>query len=89
MAKDKQEDLQKYSNQIKELLRIEIVTRYYFQKGKVEAALQHDPDLDLAVATINDQEKYTAILSGKYIQPKPEVPVRNETEDDEMINPSH
>jgi carboxyl-terminal processing protease len=78
MDADKQDDLKKYKEQVEEILKMEIVTRYFYQKGKVEAALKNDPDLALAIATINDQDKYSAILSGKYLQPKPEVPARDE-----------
>jgi carboxyl-terminal processing protease len=86
MEKDKQEDMNKYNDQIKELLKMEIVTRYYYQKGKVIAALKHDPELLDAIATIKDTEKYTGILAGKYVQPKPEIPVKNEDDDENPID---
>ncbi len=82
MDSDKKDDLKKYKDQVEELLKMEIVTRYYYQKGKIEAALKHDPDLADAIAMINDPEKYSAILSGKYVQPKPEIPVKDENEDE-------
>ena len=82
MENDKKEDLSKYQEQIKELLRLEIVTRYYYQKGKVESSLKNDPELALAISTLKDKEKYQSILSGKYIQPKPEIPVINEEDED-------
>jgi carboxyl-terminal processing protease len=81
MEKDKQEDLKKYEDQIKELLKMEIVTRYYYQKGKIEAGLKNDLELANAIATLKDTEKYSAILTGKYVQPKPEIPVRTEDDD--------
>ena len=84
MEADKKDDLKKYKDQVEELLKMEIVTRYYYQKGKIEAALNQDPDLDLAITTINDPEKFSAILSGKYVQPKPEIPVRSDNEDEEI-----
>ena len=68
-------------DQIKELLKMEIVTRYYYQKGKIEAGLRNDPELANAIATLKDTEKYSAILTGKYVQPKPEIPVRTEDDD--------
>lgn len=71
---DKKEDLKKYEDQIKDLLRLEIVTRYYYQKGKIQASIKNDPELSDAIATMKDPEKYTAILTGKYQQPKPEIP---------------
>jgi len=82
MEADKKDDMKKYKDQVEELLKMEIVTRYFYQKGKIEAALKQDPDLAYAIATINDPEKYAAILSGKYVQPKPEVPVRDENDDE-------
>jgi len=69
MQEDKKEDLNKYRDQIKELLKMEIISRYYYQKGKVQASLRHDPDIAIAVSTLRDPERYNAILSGKYIQP--------------------
>jgi carboxyl-terminal processing protease len=85
MEKDKKEDLNKYSNQIKELLQMEIVTRYYYQKGKIIAALKHDPEITDAIAAIKDTEKYGGILSGKYVQPKPEIPVKNEDDEENPV----
>ncbi|MFZ4521130.1 MAG: S41 family peptidase [Bacteroidales bacterium] len=86
MGKDKQEDLQKYSDQIKDLLKMEIVTRYYYQKGKIVAALKNDPELVDAISTLRDTEKYTGILSGKFVQPKPEIPVRGEDDDENPVD---
>jgi len=82
MEADKKDDMKKYKDQVEELLKMEIVTRYFYQKGKIEAALKQDPDLAYAISTINDPEKYAAILSGKYVQPKPEIPVRDENDDE-------
>ena len=82
METDKKDDMKKYKDQVEELIKMEIVTRYFYQKGKIEAALKQDPDLAYAIATINDPEKYAAILSGKYVHPKPEIPVRDENDDE-------
>ncbi len=82
MADGKKEDLNKYKKQIEELLKLEIVTRYYYQKGKIEAALQNDPQLKDAIAILNDGEKYSAILSGAFTQPKPEIPINDGSDDD-------
>ncbi len=85
MEKDKQDDLKKYNDQIRELLKMEIVTRYYYQKGKIEASLKHDPELADAIATLKDSEKYSTILSGKYVQPKPVIPIRAEDDDEDQV----
>jgi len=73
MESDKKEDLNKYKEQIVELLRMEIVTRYFYQKGKIESSLRQDPDLAVAISTLKDPEKYSAILSGKFVQPDTET----------------
>ena len=86
MDNDKKEDLNKYQNQIKELLKFEIVSRYYYQKGKIKASLKQDQDLALAISTLQDQDKYIAILNGTYepAKQKKEAPVeREEAEDPE------
>ncbi|MFH1160428.1 MAG: S41 family peptidase [bacterium] len=82
MAEDKQADITKYEGQIKELLRMDIVTRYYYQKGKVEASLENDPELAMALEILKDPGKYNAILSRTYVQPV--EPVMPETVDEEI-----
>jgi len=66
VKKEKQQDIDKNKQQIKELLRIEIVTRYYYQKGKVIATLQNDPDITETVKVLDDPDLYHAILNGTY-----------------------
>ena len=80
---DKKDDFKKYNDQVRDLLKIEIVSRYYFQRGKILSTLKDDPDIAEAISTITNQQKYTDILSGKFVQPKPEVPVRDDSEDDD------
>ncbi len=62
----KKKDLDKNKAQIKQLLTIEIVTRYYYQKGKIEASLKDDPEIAKAVEVINNPELYKSILNGTY-----------------------
>ena len=69
VKQEKKKDLDKNKESIKQLLRIEIVTRYYYQKGKVESSLLDDPEIKKAVDVINNTELYNSILNGSY---KPE-----------------
>jgi carboxyl-terminal processing protease len=87
LEKDKKEDLNKYSSQIKELLKLEIVSRYYFQKGKVLSTLKDDQDLKEAIALLTDKEKYNAILSGKFVQPKPVITIPDDEDAGEEEDP--
>jgi carboxyl-terminal processing protease len=60
----KEKDLAENKEEIKELLQLEIVSRYYYQKGRIEASLTFDPDLDRALKVLNDSQTYTGILDG-------------------------
>ena len=60
---DKQNDIYKFKDEIKELLKSEIVSRYYYQKGRTEVALKNDTELDRAVEILNNTKEYKKILS--------------------------
>ncbi len=62
----KKNDLQTFSSDIKELLRNEIVTRYYYQEGAVEGSLKSDKQLEKAMEVLSNQDLYQGILSGEY-----------------------
>jgi len=62
----KNNDLQKFKEEIREYLTDEIVARYYFQKGRIEAALVNDQEVREAISILKDQERYKTILSGSY-----------------------
>lgn len=65
LAADKANDLQKNRKDIEELLVSEIVSRYYYQKGRIIAALQNDPDLKRAFEILlntNGKNEYNIIL---------------------------
>ena len=66
VKEEKKKDLDKNKKEIKQLLRIEIVTRYYYQKGKIEASLVEDPEVEKAIGVINDPDLYKSILNGTY-----------------------
>ncbi|MCK4287991.1 MAG: S41 family peptidase [Bacteroidales bacterium] len=66
MKHDKDEDLNKYKDQIKELLKIEIVSRYYYQKGKIIASIANDPEIKEAMEILENKTLYESILNGTY-----------------------
>lgn len=68
LAHNKTEDLQLFKSEIKELLEREIVTRYYFQKGKIQHALSVDEEVKKAIEILSDKEQYNNILTGKYTE---------------------
>ncbi len=64
MMHNKQADLIKYSDDIKSMLRSEIVSRYYFQKGRIKASLTEDKEVKSAIEILKDEKTYKAILDG-------------------------
>lgn len=59
---DKEQDLLKFKSQIKEYLENEIVSRYYFQDGRIRASLPQDPCIVKAKEVFNSA--YATILQG-------------------------
>ncbi|MBK6445128.1 MAG: PDZ domain-containing protein [Bacteroidetes bacterium] len=64
LAHNKQADVEKNKNEILQLLEEEIISRYYYQSGRIETALQHDAELKKAMEIIHDQSVYSSILKG-------------------------
>ena len=59
---DKENDLVKNRKDIEELLRLEIVGRYYYQVGRIIASLENDEDLQEAFRILLDKQRYESIL---------------------------
>lgn len=62
---DKQNDLVKHKEEIKELLEDEIVSRYYYEKGRTEASFDEDEDIREALKVLGSYKEYVAILNGE------------------------
>ena len=68
LAAEKANDLISNRKDIEELLRSEIVGRYYYQRGRIVASLNDDSDLKRAFEILlntNGKDEYHSILSGK------------------------
>jgi len=65
ITQDKENDLVKFKAQIIEYLEEEIASRYYLQKGIIEASFDSDNDIQAAIEVLNNKTKYNTILSGK------------------------
>jgi len=61
---NKEEDLITFRGELSELLKEEIVTRYYFQKGRVLATLSNDPEVARALEILSNGNGYRNILAG-------------------------
>jgi len=62
VAANKTNDLQRFKPEIRELLEEEIASRYYYEKGRTEAGFDDDPNIQAAVAVLNDPNRYAALL---------------------------
>ena len=60
----KENDLETHEKEIKKILVEEIVSRYYFQEGMIEAGLQGDPVIDLAKQYFASPARMVKVLSG-------------------------
>jgi len=82
MENDKKSDLTKFKSQICDLLKQEIISRYYYQKGKIIASLSHDKDVAVAINTLTDQNLYKSVLAGAY-KPPVESPDKKPVDEDQ------
>ncbi|MCC7031177.1 MAG: hypothetical protein IT257_12795 [Chitinophagaceae bacterium] len=62
---DKKQDLIKNKKEIMQLLQGEIVTRYYYQRGRLQNQLKEDDEVIEAINVLSEQNKYEGILKGK------------------------
>ena len=60
----KENDLETHKKEIKKILSEEIVSRYYFQEGVIEASLQGDPVIDLAKGYFATPTRMAKVLAG-------------------------
>ena len=65
LAVNKGDDLFANKQEIKEILTGEIRSRYFYQRGRIEAALNFDPELEKAIEILQNKEKYNQILGNE------------------------
>ena len=65
LMEKKQDDLIKSKEDIQEILTMEIMSRYYFQKGRIKASINFDVEIKKAIELLQDPQKYDNILSKK------------------------
>jgi len=65
LAHDKSKDLQIFKSEISSLLQEEIVSRYYYQVGRVKSQMSNDSTLFKAIDILSDAEAYAKLLQPK------------------------
>ena len=64
LKENKDHDLSKHKDEIKKILKLEIISRYYYQKGQIIASLAEDTDIAKAIQILDEKDSYLAILDG-------------------------
>jgi len=63
LTPDIDKNIQANKNDIVDFLSLEIIKRYYFQKGQIQYSLRNDNDLQSALDVLQSEDKYKKILS--------------------------
>jgi carboxyl-terminal processing protease len=62
-------DLEQFSDEIRDLLKDEIVSRYYFQKGAIISALETDKEIKSVLSLLRNPSEYSRILKPLAVVP--------------------
>lgn len=65
LGHDKKADLLKNKQEVQKMLESEIVSRYYYLRGRIAHSLRSDEDLNKAITLIDSKPQYEALLRGK------------------------
>ena len=65
LSHDRFKDLELFKDDVKELLEEEIVSRYYYNAGRVANTMRKDSQIRTAIHTLQDLEKYASVLNWK------------------------
>ena len=63
LAHNNEKDLNNFSTEIRQLIKEEIAVRYYYQKGRVRAAIENDPEVLEAMDVLVQPELYLSTLN--------------------------
>lgn len=60
---NKEKDLEEFQDEVKEILRGELVSRYHYQRGRIEAMLDDDTEVKKAIEILANEQEYKRILT--------------------------
>ncbi len=67
MHNSKEADVETYKDQILVLLENEIVSRYYYQEGRIRNTLADDRDLNAGIEILKSSSTYNGVLAGEIV----------------------
>ena len=62
LKRDKKQDLEKHRREITQILESEIISRYYYMRGRAEHSLRDDEQMDKALALLGKPAEYQLLL---------------------------
>ncbi|MEJ7694178.1 S41 family peptidase [Daejeonella sp.] len=65
VSHSKKNDLIQFKDEIRKVLEAEIVSRYFFQKGRLEQGFKYDADVNESLKVINNRSVLASILNGE------------------------
>lgn len=65
LKEQKETELEQNREEISRILRLQIILRYYYEKGRVVSALSDDPDIRRAKQVLSDAASYRQLLLSK------------------------
>ncbi|MVN22862.1 S41 family peptidase [Mucilaginibacter arboris] len=65
LAISKKNDLSQHQAEIKQILESELVTRFYYEKGRIEDSFKYDKELAAATQVIQNKPELASILKGE------------------------
>jgi carboxyl-terminal processing protease len=63
MKHDKNQDLLKHKDEIKQMLEMEIAARYGYEKARIQAGLKYDKEVKKAIEVLTDKSLYSKLLT--------------------------
>ncbi len=60
----KKADIEKHKERITDMIEKEIVSRFFYEKGRIQVGLRNDVEIKEAVKLLGDKARYDAILKG-------------------------
>ena len=61
----KKKDVYRFQTEVTDQIEKEIVSRFYYEKGKIQIGLRNDVEVKEAIDILNDQSKYNSLLKNK------------------------
>jgi carboxyl-terminal processing protease len=68
MRESKNNDIDRFKDEISQVLESELITRYFYQKGSIESSIKYDDEVKKAVEILSDPIQYTTVLNGDSIK---------------------